>query len=155
MCLSFPPFRRKPNGDYRSSPVAKDRSRSPIERVVVPSALGVHSNHLYSHAHHHHHHLASLAGMDQPLALTKNSMVESARSSTAAMATVPHTVSAVERQQVTCTSCFFGSSTDYIFHKLLGKTSTLVGPPHDVTNVLSLARLLGRWRVEISYLACC
>ncbi|GLD75046.1 transcription cofactor vestigial-like protein 4 isoform X1 [Lates japonicus] len=90
---------RKPNGDYRSSPVSKDRSRSPIERVVVPSGLGVHSNHLYSHAHHHHHHLASLAGMDQPLALTKNSMVESARSSTAAMTTVPHTVSAVERQQ--------------------------------------------------------
>ncbi|KAJ4927407.1 hypothetical protein JOQ06_015138 [Pogonophryne albipinna] len=71
----------KPNGDYRSSPMSKDQSRSPIERVMVPSALGVH------------------AGMDQPLALTKNSMVESARSSTAAMATVPHAVSAVERQQ--------------------------------------------------------
>uniref|UniRef100_A0A3Q1EZW2 Vestigial-like family member 4b n=1 Tax=Acanthochromis polyacanthus TaxID=80966 RepID=A0A3Q1EZW2_9TELE len=87
----------KPNGDYRSSAISKDRSRSPIERVVVPSAMG---NHLYSHTHHHHHHhLASLAGMDQPLALTKNSMVESARSTTATMATVPHTVSAVERQQ--------------------------------------------------------
>lgn len=150
MCLSFPLLPRKPNGDYRSSAISKDRSRSPIERVVVPSALGVHSNHLYSHAHHHHHHhhhLASLAGMDQPLALTKNSMVESARSSsTAAMATVPHTVSAVERQQVT--------SSDDIICKLLGKTSTLVGPPHDVTNVLSLARLLGWWRVYISYLAC-
>lgn len=112
ICLSL--FLRKPNGDYRSSPVSKDRSRSPIERVVVPSALGVHSNHLYSHAHHHHHHLVSLAGMDQPLALTKHSMVESARSSTAVMSTVPHTVSAVERQQVSSTSCFFGSSTDYI-----------------------------------------
>ncbi|KAM9408822.1 transcription cofactor vestigial-like protein 4b isoform 1-T1 [Pholidichthys leucotaenia] len=87
----------KPNGDYRSSPVSKDRSRSPVERVVVPGALGVHSNHLYSHTHHHH--LASLSGLDQPLALTKNSMVESARGSTAAMVTVPHTVSAVERQQ--------------------------------------------------------
>lgn len=154
MCLYLSLFPRKPNGDYRSSPVSKDRSRSPIERVVVPSALGVHSNHLYSHAHHHHHHLASLAGMDQPLALTKNSMVESARSSTATMATVPHTVSAVERQQVSCTSCFFDSSTDYISCKLLGKTSAPVGSPHDVTNVLSLARLLGCWRVEISYLAC-
>lgn len=60
----------------------------------MPSSLAVHSNHLYAH---HHHHLASLAGMDQPLALTKNSMVDSARSS--ALATVPHTVSAVERQQ--------------------------------------------------------
>lgn len=100
ICVHLSLFPRKPNGDYRSSSVHKDRSRSPIERVVVPSALGVHSSHLYSHAHHHHHHLVSLAGMDQPLALTKNSMVESARSSTAAMATVPHTVSAVERQQV-------------------------------------------------------
>lgn len=99
--LSSKLFPRKPNGDYRSSPISKDRSRSPIERVVVPGALGVHSNHLYSHAHHHHHHMASLAGMDQPLALTKSSMVESARSSTAAMTTVPHSVSAVERQQVT------------------------------------------------------
>nr|XP_020461866.1 transcription cofactor vestigial-like protein 4 isoform X2 [Monopterus albus] len=88
----------KPNGDYRSSPISKDRSRSPIERVVVPSALGVHSNHLYSQAHHHQH-LASLASMDQPLALTKNSTVESARSSTAAMTIVPHAVSAMERQQ--------------------------------------------------------
>lgn len=99
--LCVPPP-RKPNGDYRSSAISKDRSRSPIERVVVPGGLGVHSNHLYSHAHHHHHHLASLTSMDQPLALTKNSMVEAARSSTAAMTTVPHTVSAVERQQVTC-----------------------------------------------------
>lgn len=38
--------------------------------------------------------------MDQPLALTKNSMVESARSSTAIMATAPHAVGAAERQQV-------------------------------------------------------
>ncbi|XP_019214862.1 transcription cofactor vestigial-like protein 4b isoform X4 [Oreochromis niloticus] len=94
VCLRMWP---KPNGDYRSSPGSKDRSRSPIERVVVPGALGVPSNHMYSHPHHLH--LASLATMDQPLALTKNSMVESARSNTAAMATVLHTVSTVERQQ--------------------------------------------------------
>ncbi|CAG07061.1 unnamed protein product [Tetraodon nigroviridis] len=37
--------------------------------------------------------------MDQPLALTKNSMVESARSGTAVMATVPHAGGAAERQQ--------------------------------------------------------
>lgn len=98
-------FLRKPNGDYRSSPGSKDRSRSPIERVVVPGALGVPSNHMYSHPHHLH--LASLATMDQPLALTKNSMVESARSNTAAMATVLHTVSTVERQQVTYPSCLW------------------------------------------------
>uniref|UniRef100_A0A1A8R2B3 POU class 3 homeobox 3b n=1 Tax=Nothobranchius pienaari TaxID=704102 RepID=A0A1A8R2B3_9TELE len=52
-----------------------------------------------SHHHHHHHHMATLASMDQPLALTKNSMVEAARSSAAAMVTMPHTVSTVERQQ--------------------------------------------------------
>ncbi|XP_056885084.1 transcription cofactor vestigial-like protein 4b isoform X2 [Takifugu flavidus] len=93
----------KPNGDYRSSPISKERSRSPIGGVVVPGALGVHSNHLYGHAHHHHHHhhhhLVGLAGMDQPLALTKNSLVESARSSAPIMATAPHTVGAAERQQ--------------------------------------------------------
>lgn len=132
MCLSVSLFRRKPNGDYRSSPVPKDRSRSPIERVVVPSTLGVHGNHLYSHAHHHHHHLVNLAGMDQPLALTKNSMVESARSSTAVMAIVPHTVSTVERQQVSSTSCFFRFNIDYISCKYSGKTFTLVWGPHMV-----------------------
>ncbi|XP_003973458.2 transcription cofactor vestigial-like protein 4b isoform X1 [Takifugu rubripes] len=93
----------KPNGDYRSSPISKERSRSPIGGVLVPGALGVHSNHLYGHAHHHHHHhhhhLVGLAGMDQPLALTKNSLVESARSSAPIMATAPHTVGAAERQQ--------------------------------------------------------
>ncbi|KAF7208033.1 transcription cofactor vestigial-like protein 4b isoform X2 [Nothobranchius furzeri] len=93
----------KPNGDYRSSPVAKDRSRSPSERKMVASALGLPNNHLFGHTHHHHHHhhhhMATLASMDQPLALTKNSMVEAARSSAAAMVTMPHTVSTVERQQ--------------------------------------------------------
>lgn len=88
-------FTRKPNGDYRSSPGSKDRSRSPIERVVMAGTLGVHGNHLYSH--HHHHHLASLAAMEQPLALTKNSMVDSVRGSAAALVTMPQTV---ERQQV-------------------------------------------------------
>uniref|UniRef100_A0A1A8J5T7 Transcription factor SOX-10 n=1 Tax=Nothobranchius kuhntae TaxID=321403 RepID=A0A1A8J5T7_NOTKU len=53
----------------------------------------------HHHHHHHHHHMATLASMDQPLALTKNSMVEAARSSAAAMVTMPHTVSTVERQQ--------------------------------------------------------
>lgn len=116
ICLSVSLFHRKPNGDYRSSPIPKDRSRSPIERVVVPGTLGVHGNHLYSHAHHHHHHhhLVNLAGMDQPLALTKNSMVESARSSTTVLAVVPHTVSTVERQQVSSTSCSFTFNTDYV-----------------------------------------
>ncbi|KAK7878795.1 hypothetical protein WMY93_034292 [Mugilogobius chulae] len=87
----------KPNGDYRSS---KDRSRSPPERLVMPSALSVHSNHLYAHHHphhHHHHHLPlsaplSALSLEQPLALTKNSP-ENSRASTV----VPHTV--VERQQ--------------------------------------------------------
>lgn len=73
----------------------------------MPNALGVHGNHLYSHTHYHH--LASLGGMDQPLALTKNSMVEPARSSTAAASAVAHSVSAVERQQVTSriVFCYF------------------------------------------------
>lgn len=81
----------KPNGDYRSP---KDRSRSPPERLVMPSALSVHANHLYNPHHHHHpHHLPlSALSLEQPLALTKNSH-ESSRAST-----VPqHTV--VERQQ--------------------------------------------------------
>uniref|UniRef100_A0A3P9LBV7 Vestigial-like family member 4b n=1 Tax=Oryzias latipes TaxID=8090 RepID=A0A3P9LBV7_ORYLA len=61
---------KNPNGDYRNSSVTRDPSRSP----TMPNALGVHGNHLYSHTHYHH--LASLGGMDQPLALTKNSMLD-------------------------------------------------------------------------------
>ncbi|XP_057701276.1 transcription cofactor vestigial-like protein 4b isoform X2 [Corythoichthys intestinalis] len=76
----------KPHGDYRS----KDQSRGPMERVVVP---GLHANHLYGHAHlQHHHHLASLAAMDQPLALTKSNGL------TAPVA-VPHALGIAERQQ--------------------------------------------------------
>uniref|UniRef100_A0A3Q2Z6T4 Vestigial-like family member 4b n=1 Tax=Hippocampus comes TaxID=109280 RepID=A0A3Q2Z6T4_HIPCM len=87
----------KPHGDYRSS--SKDQSRSPMERVVVPGALGVHGNHLYGHAHlPHHHHLASLAAMDQPLALTKSSSMAE-RSSVATLVAVPHAVGVAERQQ--------------------------------------------------------
>ncbi|XP_013859565.1 transcription cofactor vestigial-like protein 4b isoform X2 [Austrofundulus limnaeus] len=87
----------KPNGDYRNSSVTKDRSRSPSERMVVPTTLGVQGSPLYGHPHHHH--LAALAGMDQPLALTKNSMVDTARGSAASLVTMPHTVSTMERQQ--------------------------------------------------------
>ncbi|XP_033822033.1 transcription cofactor vestigial-like protein 4b isoform X2 [Periophthalmus magnuspinnatus] len=84
----------KPNGDYRSS---KDsRSRSPPERLVMPSALSVHSNHLYApHPHPHHLPLSaplSALSLEQPLALTKNNH-ENSRGSNV----VPHTV--VERQQ--------------------------------------------------------
>ncbi|XP_055016067.1 transcription cofactor vestigial-like protein 4b isoform X1 [Boleophthalmus pectinirostris] len=84
----------KPNGDYRSS---KDsRSRSPPERLVMPPALSVHSNHLYApHPHPHHLPLSaplSALSLEQPLALTKNNH-ENSRASNV----VPHTV--VERQQ--------------------------------------------------------
>ncbi|CAL8380158.1 unnamed protein product [Boreogadus saida] len=117
----------KPNGEYRGIS-SKDRSRSPIERVVLgPGALGIHGNHLYSHIHyphlhhqhqqhhqqqqqHHHHHqhhqhLASLASMDQPLALTKHSVAaaDSTRGGQLNMSTsAAHAVtssSTVERQQ--------------------------------------------------------
>ncbi|XP_030633332.1 transcription cofactor vestigial-like protein 4b isoform X2 [Chanos chanos] len=89
----FSPHRGKPaNGDYRKDP--RDRSRSPIERAVAPtmSNPGVH---LYAR-------LPSLA-MDQPLALTKNS-IDATRT-----VTISPTVSPVERQQnrpsvITCVS---------------------------------------------------
>ncbi|KAL6464783.1 hypothetical protein MHYP_G00271000 [Metynnis hypsauchen] len=70
------------NGDYRKDP--RDRSRSPIERAVAPT-MSLHGGHLYAH-------MPSLA-MDQPLALTKNSM-DAART-----VTISPTVSPVERQQ--------------------------------------------------------
>ncbi|XP_061075411.1 transcription cofactor vestigial-like protein 4b isoform X4 [Conger conger] len=80
------------NGDYRKDP--RDRSRSPIERAAAP-AIGIHGNHLYAH-------VPSLA-MDQPLALTKNSM-DAARTASISPALGP-----VERQQnrpsvITCAS---------------------------------------------------
>ncbi|KAI4895488.1 hypothetical protein NFI96_016438 [Prochilodus magdalenae] len=70
------------NGDYRKDP--RDRSRSPIERAAAPT-MSLHGGHLYPH-------MPSLA-MDQPLALTKNSM-DAART-----VTISPTVSPVERQQ--------------------------------------------------------
>ncbi|XP_035244425.1 transcription cofactor vestigial-like protein 4b isoform X3 [Anguilla anguilla] len=80
------------NGDYRKDP--RDRSRSPIERAAAP-AIGIHGNHLYTH-------VPSLA-MDQPLALTKNSM-DAARTASISPALGP-----MERQQnrpsvITCAS---------------------------------------------------
>lgn len=72
------------NGDYRKDP--RDRSRSPVERAAAP-AMGLHGNHLYAH-------VPSLA-MDQPLALTKNSM-DAARTASISPALGP-----IERQQVT------------------------------------------------------
>uniref|UniRef100_A0A8C6UH66 Vestigial-like family member 4b n=1 Tax=Neogobius melanostomus TaxID=47308 RepID=A0A8C6UH66_9GOBI len=80
----------KPNGDYRSP---KDRSRSPPERLVMPSALSVHANHLYAPHHHPHHLPMSALSLEQPLALTKNSHETSRAPSTV----TPHAV--VERQQ--------------------------------------------------------
>ncbi|MBN3325365.1 VGLL4 protein, partial [Atractosteus spatula] len=76
------------NGDYRKD--HRDRSRSPIERAAVP-AISVHANHVYAP-------MPSLA-MDQPLALTKNSM-DAARTVS---------ISPIERQQnrpsvITCAS---------------------------------------------------
>lgn len=67
------------NGDYRME--HRDRSRSPLERVTVP-AMSHLTNHLYS-----------AFAMDQPLALTKNSMDLSRA------AAPTSTLSPVERQQ--------------------------------------------------------
>ena len=81
---SLPFFRNKTaNGDCRKDP--RDRSRSPIERAVAP-AVSLHGGHLYTS-------LPSL-GMEQPLALTKNSL-DAGRP-----AGLSPTLTPVERQQV-------------------------------------------------------
>ncbi|XP_043444075.1 transcription cofactor vestigial-like protein 4 isoform X5 [Prionailurus bengalensis] len=80
------------NGDCRKDP--RERSRSPIERAVAPT-MSLHGNHLYTS-------LPSLS-MEQPLALTKNSMDASRP------AGIAPTLTPVERQQnrpsvITCAS---------------------------------------------------
>ncbi|KAK1147053.1 transcription cofactor vestigial-like protein 4 isoform X1 [Acipenser oxyrinchus oxyrinchus] len=79
--------------DYRKD--HGDRSRSPVERVAAPT-MSIHPNHMYAPT------IPSLA-MDQPLALTKNSM-DAART-----VGISPTVSPIERQQnrpsvITCAS---------------------------------------------------
>lgn len=69
------------NGDYRKE--HRERSRSPIERAAAPT-VSLHANHMY----------ASIPNMDQPLALTKNSM-DATRS-----VSIASTMTAMERQQV-------------------------------------------------------
>ncbi|KAK6473922.1 mRNAion cofactor vestigial-like protein 4 isoform X3 [Huso huso] len=81
------------NGDYRKD--HGDQSRSPVERVAAPT-MSIHPNHMYAPT------IPSLA-MDQPLALTKNSM-DAART-----VGISPTVSPIERQQnrpsvITCAS---------------------------------------------------
>ncbi|XP_041080170.1 transcription cofactor vestigial-like protein 4 isoform X3 [Polyodon spathula] len=81
------------NGDYRKD--HGDRSLSPVERVAAPT-MNIHPNHMYAPT------IPSLA-MDQPLALTKNSM-DAART-----VGISPTVSPIERQQnrpsvITCAS---------------------------------------------------
>lgn len=77
-------FRNKAaNGDCRKDP--RERSRSPIERAVAPT-MGLHSSHLYAS-------LPSLS-MEQPLALTKNSLDASRPVG------ISPTLTPVERQQV-------------------------------------------------------
>ncbi|XP_070594696.1 transcription cofactor vestigial-like protein 4 isoform X8 [Erythrolamprus reginae] len=80
------------NGDYRKE--HRDRSRSPIERAVAPT-MALHGNHIYAS-------IPSLT-MEQPLALTKNSM-DVIRS-----VSMTPTMTSVERQQnrpsvITCAS---------------------------------------------------
>ncbi|KAM9076276.1 transcription cofactor vestigial-like protein 4 isoform 4-T6 [Megaptera novaeangliae] len=80
------------NGDCRKDP--RERSRSPIERAVAP-AVSLHGSHLYTS-------LPSLS-MEQPLALTKNSL-DAGRP-----AGLSPTLTPVERQQnrpsvITCAS---------------------------------------------------
>nr|XP_020658214.1 transcription cofactor vestigial-like protein 4 isoform X4 [Pogona vitticeps] len=70
------------NGDYRKE--HKERSRSPIDRAVAPT-MSLHANHIYAS-------IPSLT-MDQPLALTKNSM-DATRS-----VSITPTMTSVERQQ--------------------------------------------------------
>uniref|UniRef100_A0A2I3MSH9 Vestigial like family member 4 n=1 Tax=Papio anubis TaxID=9555 RepID=A0A2I3MSH9_PAPAN len=58
-----PHLNKTANGDCRKDP--RERSRSPIERAVAPT-MSLHGSHLYTS-------LPSL-GLEQPLALTKNSL---------------------------------------------------------------------------------
>lgn len=78
-----PHLNKTANGDCRKDP--RERSRSPIERAVAPT-MSLHGNHLYTS-------LPSLS-MEQPLALTKNSMDASRP------AGISPTLTPVERQQV-------------------------------------------------------
>ncbi|CAD7684886.1 unnamed protein product [Nyctereutes procyonoides] len=87
-----PHLNKTANGDCRKDP--RERSRSPIERAVAPT-MSLHGNHLYTS-------LPSLS-MEQPLALTKNSMDASRP------AGISPTLTPVERQQnrpsvITCAS---------------------------------------------------
>uniref|UniRef100_A0A8D1US82 Vestigial like family member 4 n=1 Tax=Sus scrofa TaxID=9823 RepID=A0A8D1US82_PIG len=80
------------NGDCRKDP--RERSRSPIERAAAPT-MSLHGSHLYTS-------LPSLS-MEQPLALTKNSL------DTSRPAGISPTLTPVERQQnrpsvITCAS---------------------------------------------------
>ncbi|NWT74991.1 VGLL4 protein, partial [Prunella himalayana] len=80
------------NGDYRKE--HRERSRSPIERAAAPT-MSLHANHMYAS-------IPSLS-MEQPLALTKNS-VDAART-----VGISPSLSSVERQQnrpsvITCAS---------------------------------------------------
>ncbi|XP_026536347.1 transcription cofactor vestigial-like protein 4 isoform X1 [Pseudonaja textilis] len=90
--LFSPHLMKTANGDYRKE--HRERSRSPIERAVAPT-MGLHANHIYAS-------IPSLT-MDQPLALTKNSM-DVIRS-----VSMTPTMTSVERQQnrpsvITCAS---------------------------------------------------
>ncbi|MEE6501615.1 hypothetical protein FKM82_004273 [Ascaphus truei] len=79
----FPPHLTKAvNGDYRKE--LRDRSRSPIERAAAPT-MSLHASHLYAS-------IPTLT-MDQPLALTKNSM------DVCRTMGIPPTLTPVERQQ--------------------------------------------------------
>ncbi|XP_004466417.1 transcription cofactor vestigial-like protein 4 isoform X2 [Dasypus novemcinctus] len=87
-----PHLNKTANGDCRKD--HRERSRSPIERAVAPT-MTLHGSHLYAS-------IPSLS-MEQPLALTKNS-VEAGRPAGVAPSLVP-----VERQQnrpsvITCAS---------------------------------------------------
>lgn len=87
-----PHLNKTANGDCRKDP--RERSRSPIERAAAPT-VSLHGNHLYAS-------LPSLS-LEQPLALTKNSMDASRPAGLAP------TLTPVERQQnrpsvITCAS---------------------------------------------------
>uniref|UniRef100_A0A8C3E685 Vestigial like family member 4 n=1 Tax=Corvus moneduloides TaxID=1196302 RepID=A0A8C3E685_CORMO len=77
-----PHLTKTANGDYRKE--HRERSRSPIERAAAPT-MSLHANHMYAS-------IPSLS-MEQPLALTKNSM-DAART-----VGISPSLSSVERQQ--------------------------------------------------------
>ncbi|KFU86070.1 Transcription cofactor vestigial-like 4 [Chaetura pelagica] len=111
-----PHLNKTANGEYRKE--HRERSRSPIERAAAPT-MSLHANHIYAS-------IPSLS-MDQPLALTKNSM-----DATRTVGITP-TLTSVERQQnrpsvITCASA--SSRNCNLSHCPIAHSGCAAGPAY-------------------------